>query len=67
MNTKSKILEIIHFIMDVRLDLRITNLLVIYKREFTTMMTERSGVPPDPSDIDLTTILNLFDQIFMGE
>ena len=31
------------------------------------MMTERSGVPPDPSDIDLATILNLFDQIFMGE
>ena len=30
------------------------------------MMTERSGVPPDPSDIDLATILNLFDQIFMG-
>ena len=53
--------------MDVRLDLRITNLLVIYKKEFTAMMTERGGAPPDPSDIDLVTILNLFDQIFMGE
>ena len=67
MNTKSKVLEILHFIMDVRLDLRITNLLVIYKREFMAMMNERAGVPPDPSEIDLSSILSMFDHIFMGE
>ena len=37
MKTKMKILEILQFIMDVRLDLGITNLLVIYRKEFVTL------------------------------
>lgn len=34
MNTKQKIIEILEFIMNVRLDYRITALLVIFKRDF---------------------------------
>ena len=34
MNTKLKIIEILEFIMNVRLDYRITALLVIFKRNF---------------------------------
>ena len=34
MDTKTKIIEILQFIMDLRLDLRITNLLVIYKHHY---------------------------------
>ena len=34
MNTKLKIIEILEFIMNVRLDYRITALLVIFKRDF---------------------------------
>ena len=34
MDTKLKIIEILEFIMDVRLDYRITALLVIFKRDF---------------------------------
>ena len=45
MQTKAKILEILKFIMDVRLDLRITNLLVIYKKEFI-ILEEEFGFPP---------------------
>jgi hypothetical protein len=62
--TKSKILEILDFIMDVRLDLRITNLLVIYKKEFTSLIS--SGKIPDPSDLDLESILIQFEDIFRG-
>ena len=43
--TKSKILEIIQFIMDVRLDLRITNLLVIYKKHFQELELEIGSTP----------------------
>ena len=45
MNTKAKILEVLQFIMDVRLDLRITNLLVIYKREFKHLEEELMMTP----------------------
>ena len=37
MKTKKKILAVLQFIMDVRLDLRITNLLVIYRKEFMSL------------------------------
>ncbi len=40
MSTKSKILEILQFIIDVRLDVRITNLLVVYKKVFQTLKEE---------------------------
>ena len=45
MATKTKILEIIKFIMDVRLDLRITNLLVLYKKQYLELEEEFSGPP----------------------
>ena len=47
MQTKSKILEILKFIMDVRLDLRITNLLVIYKKEFAKLETDQVTTPSE--------------------
>ena len=34
MDTKMKIIDILQFIMDLRLDMRITNLLVIYKHHY---------------------------------
>jgi len=34
MDTKMKIIDILQFIMDLRLDMRITNLLVIYKQHY---------------------------------
>ena len=46
-STKSKILEIIQFIMDVRLDLRITNLLVIYRKHFQELEAEIGGAPSE--------------------
>ncbi len=45
MDTKNKILEILQFIMDVRLDLRITNLLVLYKKQYLVLEEEFSGPP----------------------
>ncbi len=45
MDTKNKILEILQFIMDVRLDLRITNLLVLYKKQYLELEEEFSGPP----------------------
>ncbi len=45
MDTKNKILEIILFIMDVRLDLRITNLLVLYKKQYLELEQEFSSPP----------------------
>ena len=47
MATKTKILEIIQFIMDVRLDLRITNLLVLYKKHYLELEEEFSGPPSE--------------------
>ena len=44
-STKSKILEIIQFIMDVRLDLRITNLLVLYKKHFQELEADIGSAP----------------------
>ena len=34
MDTKMKIIDILQFILDLRLDMRITNLLVIYKQHY---------------------------------
>ena len=47
MQTKSKILEILKFIMDVRLDLRITNLLVIYKKQFAKLENDQVTTPSE--------------------
>ena len=46
MDTKMKIIDILQFIMDLRLDMRITNLLVIYKHhyhELTTLTGEEAS------------------------
>ena len=43
--TKTKVLEILQFIMDVRLDLRITNLLIIFKEQYNRLELE-IGNPP---------------------
>ena len=43
--TKTKVLEILQFIMDVRLDLRITNLLIIFKEQYHRLEIE-IGNPP---------------------
>jgi len=47
MQTKAKILEILKFIMDVRLDLRITNLLVIYKKHFKRLEADFNFPPSE--------------------
>ena len=39
MDTKMKIIDILQFIMDLRLDMRITNLLVIYKQHYHELTT----------------------------
>ncbi|XP_064398624.1 inositol 1,4,5-trisphosphate receptor type 2-like isoform X2 [Halichondria panicea] len=65
MDTKNKILEIILFIMDVRLDLRITNLLVLYKKQYLELEQEFSS-PPSASEISLDEILDEFEGIFYG-
>ncbi|XP_076814586.1 inositol 1,4,5-trisphosphate-gated calcium channel ITPR1-like isoform X2 [Clavelina lepadiformis] len=46
LETKLKIIEILHFILDVRLDYRISSLLSIFKREFD----ENSKKPPTPTN-----------------
>ncbi|XP_055011214.1 LOW QUALITY PROTEIN: inositol 1,4,5-trisphosphate receptor type 2 [Boleophthalmus pectinirostris] len=53
MDTKLKIIEILQFILSVRLDYRITYLLSIYKKEFgdKNLSTESFFIPSDP-DID---------------
>ncbi|XP_012533711.1 inositol 1,4,5-trisphosphate receptor isoform X2 [Monomorium pharaonis] len=59
MDTKLKIIEILQFILDVRLDYRISCLLSIFKREFdgTTSTTEKTGdVNLGQKTIDLESI-----------
>ena len=43
MDTKMKIIDILQFIMDLRLDMRITNLLVIYKQHYHELTTLDEG------------------------
>ena len=50
--------------MDVRLDLRITNLLVIYKKDYNGLLV--NGNSPDPANLDLNSILHRFEDIFRG-
>lgn len=45
LSTKTKVLEILEFIMDVRLDLRISNLLSIFKEQYNRLEQE-IGNPP---------------------
>ena len=43
MNTKLKIIEILEYIMNIRLDFRISSLLSIFKRDFDENSAEPSG------------------------
>ncbi|KAL3853775.1 hypothetical protein ACJMK2_017288 [Sinanodonta woodiana] len=61
MDTKLKIIEILKFILDVRLDYRITCLLSIFKREF-----DENNVPKDTEGLDLDTIGTQAEDIFGG-
>ncbi|KAH3893900.1 hypothetical protein DPMN_018052, partial [Dreissena polymorpha] len=61
MDTKLKIIEILKFISDVRLDYRITCLLSIFKREFDENNTLR-----DTQGLDLETIGQQAEDIFGG-
>ncbi|XP_069694590.1 inositol 1,4,5-trisphosphate receptor isoform X4 [Periplaneta americana] len=65
MDTKLKIIEILQFILDVRLDYRISCLLSIFKREFDE--TERTSVDTlsfGQKDIDLESIGTQAEGIF---
>ncbi|XP_073682487.1 inositol 1,4,5-trisphosphate-gated calcium channel ITPR1 [Garra rufa] len=50
MDTKLKIIEILQFILNVRLDYRISCLLCIFKREFDESNTQTDSVPPANAD-----------------
>lgn len=63
---KRRILEILDFVMNVRLDLRITNLLISYKKNFTILTEEDGGRSPMASDIDSRDILDTFEGVFNG-
>ncbi|XP_061578118.1 inositol 1,4,5-trisphosphate receptor type 2 [Cololabis saira] len=72
MDTKLKIIEILQFILSVRLDYRITYLLSIYKKEFgENVMAENSvslvDVPPMPSsEPDIDKITAKAESMFAG-
>ncbi|KAL4226234.1 Inositol 1 [Mactra antiquata] len=61
MDTKLKIIEILKFILDVRLDYRITCLLSIFKREF-----DENNSPKDTDGLDLVSIGQQAEDIFGG-
>lgn len=61
MDTKLKIIEILKFILDVRLDYRITCLLSIFKREF-----DENNTPRDTDGLDLDSIGQQAEDIFGG-
>ncbi|KAF6037984.1 hypothetical protein EB796_003709 [Bugula neritina] len=61
MDTKLKIIQILQFILDVRLDYRISCLLSIFKREFDETVTQS-----DPSGLDLNNIQSQAEDIFEG-
>uniref|UniRef100_A0A8C4I7X7 Inositol 1,4,5-trisphosphate receptor n=1 Tax=Dicentrarchus labrax TaxID=13489 RepID=A0A8C4I7X7_DICLA len=72
MDTKLKIIEILQFILSVRLDYRITYLLSIYKKEFgdksiTDSSVSLADMPPmTPSDPDIDEIATKAESMFAG-
>ncbi|KAM8861047.1 inositol 1,4,5-trisphosphate-gated calcium channel ITPR2 [Synchiropus picturatus] len=71
MDTKLKIIEILQFILSVRLDYRITYLLSIYKKEFgeksITDSTSLADVSPfAPTEPDIDEITAKADSMFAG-
>jgi len=59
MDTKLKIIEILQFIMDVRLDYRISCLLSIFRREF-----DETGGGGEKHNVDLETVAAQAEGIF---
>ncbi|KAM7396527.1 hypothetical protein PAMP_019561 [Pampus punctatissimus] len=72
MDTKLKIIEILQFILSVRLDYRITYLLSIYKKEFgdktiTDNSVSMADLPPlTPSEPDIDEIATKAESMFAG-
>ncbi|MEQ2229265.1 Inositol 1,4,5-trisphosphate receptor type 2, partial [Ilyodon furcidens] len=72
MDTKLKIIEILQFILSVRLDYRITYLLSIYKKEFgeSTVIDSCSSLadfpPVPPSEPDIDEIAAKAESMFVG-
>ncbi|XP_053740825.1 inositol 1,4,5-trisphosphate receptor type 2 isoform X2 [Synchiropus splendidus] len=70
MDTKLKIIEILQFILSVRLDYRITYLLSIYKKEFgeksITDSTSADVSPFAPTEPDIDEITAKADSMFAG-
>ena len=64
MQTKAKILEILKFIMDVRLDLRITNLLVIYKKYFERLEAD-FNFPPSECGLRMCVYLCVVCRVYL--
>lgn len=65
MDTKLKIIEILQFILDVRLDYRISCLLSIFKREFDeTEYTTQDAIAMRQKNIDLESIGSQAEGIF---
>ncbi|XP_048510963.1 inositol 1,4,5-trisphosphate receptor isoform X4 [Athalia rosae] len=64
MDTKLKIIEILQFILDVRLDYRISCLLSIFKREFDETERTSDNVTPGQREINLETIGSQAEGIF---
>uniref|UniRef100_A0A8C1YAH0 Inositol 1,4,5-trisphosphate receptor n=1 Tax=Cyprinus carpio TaxID=7962 RepID=A0A8C1YAH0_CYPCA len=61
MDTKLKIIEILQFILNVRLDYRISCLLCIFKREFDESNTQTDAVPAANADGEENSPLDLDD------
>ncbi|XP_055365370.1 inositol 1,4,5-trisphosphate receptor type 2 isoform X2 [Betta splendens] len=72
MDTKLKIIEILQFILSVRLDYRITYLLSMYKKEFgdksitDSSMSVADVVPVTPSEPDIDEIACKAESMFAG-
>uniref|UniRef100_A0A668AY01 Inositol 1,4,5-trisphosphate receptor n=1 Tax=Myripristis murdjan TaxID=586833 RepID=A0A668AY01_9TELE len=72
MDTKLKIIEILQFILSVRLDYRITYLLSIYKKEFgdknvtTDNSVSMADIPPMSGEPDIDEIATKAETMFAG-
>jgi hypothetical protein len=66
MDTKIKTIEILVFILDIRLDYRITRMLSVYKREVTSMgrRSSRPQANPTLASVNGRVITSEFDALF---
>lgn len=67
MDTKLKIIEILQFILDVRLDYRISCLLCIFKKEFDETVKASGDLSLGPKGIDLELIGTQAEGIFCSQ